>query len=111
MPVKNQASDLLTRQVNQLEALVLAGNGRNLFLNLRLKVTVTLALSFNQLICLKISQSILLTAIYIWGIDKKRSELSLFEILCLKSKDENCPPCVQPPTGYNIARPLEIYAF
>ena len=111
MPVKNQASDLLTRQVNQLEALVLAGNGRNLFLNLRLKVTVTLALSFNQLICLKISQSILLTAIYIWGIDKKRSELSLFEILCLKSKDENCPSCVQPPTGYNIARPLEIYAF
>ena len=39
---QNQASDWVTKQVNELNAWFLARNGWNSFLNLRLKVTATL---------------------------------------------------------------------
>ena len=49
---KNQASDWLTQQVNQLEAWFLAGNYPNSFLNLRYKVS-TIFVDSNRMKCHK----------------------------------------------------------
>ena len=51
-PNKNQASDWLTQQVNQLEAWFLAGNYPNSFLNLRYKVS-TIFVDSNRMKCHK----------------------------------------------------------